>query len=42
LFLSSRVLDTFVSIFCELPGSIILSACLVGVCSFFGHYPGDT
>ena len=29
---------------CELPGSIILSACWVwfGVCSFFGHYPGNT
>ena len=26
--------------FCELLGSIILSACLVwGGCSFFGHYP---
>jgi len=28
--------------FCELLGSIILSACLVWCCSFFVHYLGDT
>jgi len=28
--------------FCELLGSIILSHAWFGVCSFFGHYPGDT
>ena len=39
-----HTLDYVCEYFCELLGSITLSACWVcfGVCSFFGHYLGNT